>query len=77
MLKDKGVLLQVNILSLVGERHPQVKEVAHALAGAGMVDILATDLHRYKQVKQLREALNDQSVAQLVRQNHLLNSKLL
>lgn len=48
-LKDRGVRLQLNLLSLVGLYGPQVKEKAKMLYASGLYDAAGTDLHSLRQ----------------------------
>ena len=50
-LKDKGVLFQMNILSLVGAYGETAKKKAEWLLSKNMVDFLGTDVHNINNVK--------------------------
>ena len=45
-LKAKGILLQLNLLSLTGHYSPQTKKVAEKMVEANLVDAVGTDCHR-------------------------------
>ena len=44
--REKGVLIQLNINSLVGHYGPSVKKQAENLVDSGQIDFIATDCHR-------------------------------
>ncbi|MHC1705894.1 MAG: tyrosine-protein phosphatase [Bacteroidales bacterium] len=75
-LRAGGVLFQVNTLSFSGYYNPQYRKCAEALAEAGMIDFLGSDLHRTYTLPHYREALLKKTVQKLlgsgVLKNHLL-----
>ncbi len=75
-LRSRGVWLQVNISSLV-RGHSKTAQLARLLAKEGMIDLLGTDLHRITQIEYLKKGLENQYIVDLIKNDQLLNSKLL
>jgi len=44
-LRNRGVLLQINLLSLIGYYGPPIQKLAEKLIRQGLVDVLGTDCH--------------------------------
>jgi len=55
-LKEKGVLLQMNIPSLYGAYGPEVQEKAEKILSDGLYDLSGTDLHRESGFRHLLDA---------------------
>ncbi|GAB3233635.1 capsular polysaccharide biosynthesis protein [Hymenobacter seoulensis] len=53
-IREEGVLLQVNLNSLVGYYSSGAKRVAEKLVDAGMVDMVGTDAHNVKHLDNIR-----------------------
>lgn len=66
-IKSRGCEFQLNLLSLTGYYGKPVKENAVALLKAGLIDFLASDLHHERHVERLQAALEDRSLAKLLR----------
>lgn len=49
-LKEKGILFQMNLLSLVGAYGETARKKAEWLLGKGMIDFLGTDVHRLEAI---------------------------
>jgi tyrosine-protein phosphatase YwqE len=60
-LKDRGVLLQVNIPSIVGYYGKPVEKMAVKLIEAGLVDLLGSDCHNMLQLKALEDAFHNKN----------------
>ena len=75
-LKSKGIILQLNLLSLTGHYSPQTKKVAEKMVENGHIDAIGTDCHRIEHLCILRDHLNLEHVHRLVNQENLLNKKL-
>jgi len=75
-LKDKDVLLQVNLRSFIGQYGEIQKKIARELAEKNMIDMLGTDMHKPLQLKMLSDAMHDEHVQKLLRENKLLNKTL-
>lgn len=55
--KEKGCLLQLNLLSVLGYYGKEVKQLADALLKEKMYDLAGTDLHHDKHLNTLTEAI--------------------
>lgn len=55
-LRHRGVLLQINLLSLLGHYGPPIQRIAEKLVGNGLVDMLGTDCHNLDHTRLLRAA---------------------
>lgn len=53
-LHHRGVLLQVNLLSLIGHYGPPIQRLAEKLIAHGWVDMLGTDCHNFDHTRLLR-----------------------
>lgn len=60
-LKDRGVLLQVNIPSLVGFYGKQVERMAVRLIDGGFIDMVGSDCHNLLQFNALEEAFKNKN----------------
>jgi len=54
-LQERGVLLQLNLLSLIGYYGPQIQRLAEKLINRGRVDLLGTDCHNLQHAALLPE----------------------
>ena len=52
--REKGVLIQLNLLSIVGHYGPEVQKQAHWMIDNGYVDFVATDCHRIEHLEILQ-----------------------
>ncbi len=75
-LKSKGVLLQLNLLSLTGHYSPDVKKVAEKLVDANMIDFVGTDCHRIDHLEILKSYADSKYFNILAKNINLQNSKL-
>lgn len=57
-LRERGILIQVNLNSLTGRYGPGVKKMAEELIQKGLVDFLGTDCHRIEHLLILEENLS-------------------
>lgn len=53
-IRESGVLLQVNLNSLIGYYSAGAKRVAEKLVDGGLVDLLGTDTHNLKHLENIR-----------------------
>ena len=74
-LRNKGVKIQVNLLSLFGHYGPQVQKQAALLIGENQVDLLGTDCHRIEHLE-LLEANIQNSLLNKTNYLKLLNKAL-
>ena len=58
-LKERGCLLQLNLLSLSGYYGPDVRRVATKILQAGLFDLMGTDLHHERHQNALQALLQD------------------
>jgi protein-tyrosine phosphatase len=63
--KDRGCLLQLNLMSLAGFYGPNIKKTAEALLEQGMYDYCGTDIHNQKHVDCIRSLLQNKVIVQL------------
>jgi protein-tyrosine phosphatase len=61
-LRDRGILFQVNTLSIDGFYNPAIQKIAYQLIDKGWVDFLGSDCHSSLQVEALRKALGNRYV---------------
>jgi len=60
-LRNRGVLLQINLLSLAGYYGPPMQKLAEKLIDHGWVDILGTDCHNLDHAHLLRKVQQTRS----------------
>lgn len=60
-LKNRGVLLQVNMMSLTGHYNKPAKKIADKLIKNGQVDLLGSDCHNKMHLEVIKEAINSKS----------------
>ena len=75
-LKNRGVLLQINLLSLIGYYSPQVQKKTEKLIEEDLVSFVGTDCHNMGHAKLYKECQNKKSWHDLVNSKTLLNHTL-
>lgn len=75
-LKDAGVLLQLNIVSLTGYYSPQTKKAAERLIDSDMIDFLGTDCHNMHYIELLKSCLTKKHLHKALASGRLLNNRL-
>lgn len=75
-LKDKGVMLQLNINSLTGYYSPSTKKVSEMMIDKGMIDLIGTDCHHSGHLELLRRCRYEKHLHKLVESGKLLNTAL-
>lgn len=75
-LYEKGVILQLNLGSILGAYGPSVKRTAEKLIDDGMVRLVGSDCHNIGHVSMLKEALKQPYLHKLVDSGVLLNAQL-
>jgi len=75
-LKTAGCLFQTNLLSLAGHYGDGQKKLGIRLLKAGMVDFLATDLHRVGHLEKIQKVFKDRTVRQLIEKTTFKNKEL-
>ena len=59
-LRNKGVLIQMNLNSLSGHYGPSVKKQAELLVDSGQIDFIASDCHRIDHLNQIENLLTSE-----------------
>ncbi len=75
-LKAKGILLQLNLLSLTGHYSPQTKKIAEKMIDANLIDAVGTDCHRIEHLMMLEDHLTLPYIHKLAQIDNLFNKKL-
>ena len=73
---SRGVLLQINFLSLIGYYSPQVKKKTESLINSGMVSLVGTDCHNMNHAELYKKCLTQKAWHDLVDSGKLLNANL-
>ena len=76
-LKDRGLLFQLNLMSLTGHYTEPIRSAARDLVRHGMVEFAGTDIHREKHLPVIRKAMEDSYYIELLCSGKLLNNTLL
>lgn len=76
-LKQTDILFQVTLSSLVGYYGKQAQQLGMKLIKEGMVDFLASDIHRLSQFEPLKKGLELREVQKLLSSGVILNESLL
>lgn len=75
-LKAKGILLQLNLLSLTGHYSPEVKKVAEKMVDANLIDFVGTDCHKMEHLKMLQKHANSKYFNLLANKIQLMNTSV-
>ena len=75
-LKNRGVHLQLDLMSLTNNYGKEVKKMADKIVKLKMFDFVGTDIHRHDQIEIVEEALCTKSCHILVNENPLKNNHL-
>jgi len=75
-LRSRGVLMQLNLLSLTNHYSPQTRKVAEKMVDADLVDAVGTDCHRIEHLMMLEDHLNLKHIHKLAAKENLFNKKL-
>lgn len=75
-LKEKGILLQVNVPSFGGYYSKSIQKVAGRLAEAGMIDFLGSDAHKVRHLQALEQVKKQAAYARIFENNTILNNTL-
>ena len=75
-LKNRGVLLQINFLSLIGYYSPQVQKKTEKLIEENLVSFVGTDCHNMSHAQLYEECQTKKSWHDLVNSEMLLNHTL-
>ncbi|MEM9886980.1 MAG: CpsB/CapC family capsule biosynthesis tyrosine phosphatase [Bacteroidota bacterium] len=71
--KERGCLLQLNLLSLMGYYGKAIQQNAARLAKEDLFDFVGTDLHKERQLKVLEAALTQSKTIKLLESRQFLN----
>jgi len=75
-LRERGVLLQININSLSGQYGPQVKRMAEQLIDRDWVDLVGSDCHHLRHLEIMESLRTNPYVHQIIQKEELLNRSL-
>lgn len=75
-LKNLGIYFQININSLAGHYGKSTKKVAKYLSEKGFIDFVGSDVHNFKQIEVLRDAISQIEYKMLLNNNKILNDEL-
>jgi len=73
---SRGVILQINSLSIIGYYSPQVKKKTESLINAGMVRLIGTDCHNMNHAELYAKCQTQKAWHDLVNSGKLLNATL-
>lgn len=73
---DRGILFQINILSLIKGYSPSVCKAAMTLIDEGLCDFIGTDLHNAGQLAAIEDAMIPASLFEKLKNSNLLNNSL-
>lgn len=74
--KNRGILFQLNLNSLVGLYGPQPRKMAEKLVDAGMIEFVGTDAHHAEHLRMIRRVLRNSHFEKLLGSGKLLNDTL-
>ena len=75
-LKEKGVHLQLNVLSLIGHYSPETQKIAERLIEENLITFLGSDCHNLMHLDLIEIARTKKYLHQLLDSGMLLNSQL-
>jgi protein-tyrosine phosphatase len=75
-LKEKGVIFQVNIPSLLGYYGKNVKKIAHRLIKDNMVELLGTDIHHMRHINYINENIDTRELQNILSNHEFQNTAL-
>ena len=73
---DRGILFQINIMSIIGAYSPSVKKMARWLIENDMCDFLGTDLHNANHLAAIENAMIPAKLFEKLNNGSLLNNSL-
>lgn len=74
-LKDRGILFQMNVLSLDGYYGSHVLKFAKYLVKNDYIDILGSDLHNIRHIEAMKKAFKNPMIKDLIESGRLINNK--
>ncbi len=75
-LKEKGVFLQLNILSLIGHYSPETQKIAEKLIKENLISFIGSDCHNSHHLELIEIARRKKSLYELINSGYLLNKTL-
>jgi tyrosine-protein phosphatase YwqE len=75
-MKDKGVLLQLNINSLSGYYSPQVRKLAEKMIDENMFDVLGSDCHHTGHIELMQKVITMPYFHKIMNYSGLINQSL-
>ena len=75
-LKELGVLFQLNINSIAGYYSEEVKQLAHRLVEAGIIDFIGSDVHHMRHMQSIEKVIQTQEFRNIFQKNTILNNTL-
>ena len=75
-LKELGVMLQLNVLSLLGAYSALAQKVAKDMVKQKLFDIIGTDTHGIKHIEMLKDCLKDKYIVNFLENYPLKNNSL-
>ncbi len=75
-MKEKGVLLQLNINSLSGHYSPQVRKMAEKMVDENMFDLLGSDCHNMNHIGLMQKTITMPYFHKIMNYSGLINQKL-
>jgi protein-tyrosine phosphatase len=74
--RDRGVLLQMNMLSLTGHYGPQVKRMAELLIERDWIDVIGSDCHHFQHLEMIDAMRTNPYLHKIAAKENLLNKLL-
>ena len=75
-LKDRGVLFQLNLVSLAGFYPEPVQKMAEKFIDEGLIDLVGSDMHNVRYMDALKACRLEKSLEKLVSSGKLINNSL-
>lgn len=75
-IRERGVMIQLNINSITGFYGPEVKATAERMIDDGIVDLLGSDCHHVGHIKLMNDARKMPYLHKVIEFPHLLNKQL-
>lgn len=75
-IKEKGVLMQLNINSLSGHYSPQVRKMAEKMIDDNMFDVVGSDCHNMNHIGLMHHTITMSYLHKIISNPSLINNKL-
>jgi protein-tyrosine phosphatase len=75
-IRDRGVLLQLNINSLSGQYPADTKKMAEKLVANNMISFLGSDCHNINHIGMMHSAIKEEAIHNVLASGNLLNNTL-